>query len=146
MHNMILEGKLNLIYTVGKFKILINENKDIFLKYFGVVLFPGSLNIKIDKPENLLHELDRGNPQPSFVIPKTELVGMPEYIGNGQAWGSVLSCEKFPVPIKCWIFRRIGSRVPEGIIEIVSEQELVKPYALEDGDKMRIELIKKEKP
>lgn len=138
---MILEGKLNLIHTVGKFKILINENKEVFWKYFGAVLFPGSLNIKIDKPENLQQEFDRGNPQPNFVIPRTELVGMPDYIGNGQAWRCVLFCEKFPVPVECWIFRRIGSRVPKGIIEIVSEQELVKPHALKDGDEVSIEVL-----
>jgi len=135
------DGKLNLIHTVGRFNILINENKEIFRKYFGVFLFPGSLNIKIDRPENLQQELDKGNPQPNFVIPKTELVGMPEYIGDGQAWRCILSCEKFTQPIECWIFRRIGSRVPKGIIEIVAARELVGPYALLDGDNVRIELL-----
>jgi len=141
MDNMILEGKLNLIHTVGIFKILINENKEVFRRFFGVFLFPGSLNVKIDKPENLQQELDKGNPRPNFVIPKTELTGMPEYIDDGQAWRCILSCEKFTQPVGCWIFRRIGSRVPKGIIEIVAEQELVKPYALVDGDNVRIELV-----
>ena len=140
MDKLILSGRLNLINTVGKFKVLINENKNVFYKYFGVYLFPGSLNIKIDKPENLQQELDKGNPAPTFIIPKTELVGMPAYIGNGQTWRCLLSCDKFPQPFNCWVFRRIGSRVPKGIIEIVSEHELTIPYGLVDGDPIYLEL------
>jgi len=136
---MILSGRLNLINTVGKFKILINENREVFHKYFGVYLFPGSLNVRIDIPDNLQSELDKGIPSPDFIIPKEKLVGMPAYIGNGQAWKSILSCQKFPTSVKCWIFRRIGSKVPKGIIEIVAEQELVKPYDLQDGDAVTIE-------
>jgi CTP-dependent riboflavin kinase len=60
MNKIVLNGRLNLIHTVGKFRLLINENKKVFHKYFGVHLFPGSLNIKIDKPENLHQELDKG--------------------------------------------------------------------------------------
>jgi CTP-dependent riboflavin kinase len=130
-----------LIQTVGKFKILINNNKEVFHKYFGAYLFPGSLNIKINKPENLQQELDKKNPPPNFVIPRAELTRMPDYIGDGQAWKCVLFCDKFPAPINSWIFRRVGSRVPRGIIEIVAEQELAKPYALEDGDSIVIKLV-----
>jgi CTP-dependent riboflavin kinase len=137
---MVLNGKLNLIHTVGKFKILINDNKEVFRKYFGVYLFPGSLNIKINEPENLQQELDRGNPPPTFTIPKTELVGMPAYIGDGQTWRCILSCNKFPESLNCWVFRRIGSKVPKGIIEIVSDLEFVIPYGLVDGDPIYLEL------
>ena len=66
---------------------------------------------------------------------------MPDYLGDGQAWKCVLFSGKFPKPINCWIFRRINSRVPRGIIEIVAEQELVSPYDLKDGDYVKIELI-----
>jgi CTP-dependent riboflavin kinase len=141
MNRMVLNGKLNLISTVGKFKILISENKEVFRKYFGVYLFPGSVNVKIEKPENLQQELDKGNPPPNFIIPRTELVGMPDYIGDGQIWRCVLLCDKFIKPINCWLFRRIGSKVPKGIIEIVAEQELVKPHSLKDGDSVVIELV-----
>ncbi len=140
MAKIILNGKLNLIHTVGKFKILINDNKDVFYKYFGVYLFPGSLNIKVENPPNLQTNLDKGIPPPDFIIPRNELIGMPEYIGNGQAWGCRLKCDKFERDIDCWIFRRVGSRVPKGIIEIVSNFELVKPHGLVDGDNILIEL------
>lgn len=140
MDNMIFEGKLNLIHTVGKFKMLINENKEAFYKYFGVYLFPGSLNIKIENPPNLQDNLDKRIPSPDFIIPRNELIGMPDYIGNGQAWACRLRCEKFKKDIDCWVFRRVGSRVPKGIIEVVSNLELVKPYGLVDGDDILIEL------
>ena len=103
-------------------------------------MYPGSLNIKIDHPGNLQQELDKGNPPPTFTVPKAELVGMPAYIGDGQTWRCVLFCDKFPHPISCWIFRRIGSRVPKGIIEVVSEIELVIPHGLVNGDYVRLEL------
>lgn len=138
---MLLTGRLNLIHTVSKFKKLINDNRKVFHKYFGVSLFPGSLNVRIDVPDNLQGELDKGNPSPDFIIPKKELVGMPKYIGNGQAWKSILSCHKFPAPFNCWIFRRVGSRVPKGIVEIVAEHELVKPYGLQDGDTVTIQSV-----
>lgn len=131
---MILKGKFNLVHTAGKFNILINENKEVFRKYFGVYLFPGSVNIKIEVPDNLQSNLDKGIPAFNFVIPREELAGMPPYIGNGQTWKCVLSCSKFSSPIDCWIFRRVGSRVPKGIIEIVSDKELVKPNGLQNGD------------
>lgn len=137
---MILEGKLNLIHTVGKFKILINENKEVFYRYFGVYLFSGSVNIKVENPPNVQDNLDKRIPPPDFIIPRNELVGMPGYIGNGQAWSCKLKCNKFGKDIDCWIFRRVGSRVPKGIIEIVSNIELVKPYGLVDGDDILIEL------
>ena len=66
---------------------------------------------------------------------------MPDYIGDGQTWECILFCDKLPKPINCWIFRRINSKVPKSIIEIVAEQELVRPYDLKDGDYARIKLI-----
>ncbi len=139
MEKLILNGKVNLNRTVSKFNILINENREVFYKYFGVYLFPGSVNIKVDEPSNLQKNLDEGIPPPNFSIPRNELAGMPNYIGDGQTWKCILSCNKFPKPLNCWIFRRVGSRVPKGIIEIVAEQELVRPYGLEDGDAVNIE-------
>lgn len=135
---MTLDGEFNLLHTAGKFNVLINENNEVFRRYFGVYLFPGSVNIRVEIPDNLQSNLDKGIPTPNFVIPKEELVGMPTYIGNGQTWRCVLTCSKFSSPIDCWVFRRVGSRVPKGILEIVSDKELVKPYGLKDGDSVVI--------
>ena len=66
---------------------------------------------------------------------------MPDYIGDGQAWSCRLSCVKFNKPINCWVFRRIGSKVPRGIIELVAEQELIKPFVLQDGDPVSVEIF-----
>ena len=102
------------------FSRLINENAEVFRRYFGAALFAGSLNIDVPDPPTLQAQLDRGMPTPSFVIPKSELVNMPAYIGDGQAWQSVLKGSRFAHPIDCWIFRRVGSRVPKGVIEILA--------------------------
>ncbi|MCD6336903.1 MAG: DUF120 domain-containing protein [Candidatus Marinimicrobia bacterium] len=139
MTKLILNGKVNLNRTASKFSILINENKKIFAKYFGVDLFPGSLNIIVDNPPDLQENLDKGIPTPDFTIPRDELVGMPAYIGAGQTWSCKLKCGKFKKDINCWVFRRIGSRVPRGVIEIVSDLELVKPNGLCNGDDISIE-------
>jgi len=137
---LVLKGKLNLIHTRRTFGQLIKDNKEVFYKYFGVYLFPGSLNVKVDEPSDLQKNLDKSIPVPSFVIPKTELVGMPDYIGDGQAWPCCLICKKFPEPVKCWVFRRINSKVLKGIIELVAEKELVKPCSLCDGNSVSIEI------
>ena len=70
---------------------------------------------------------------------------MPSYIGDGQAWPSTLRGVKFPAPVRCWIFRRIGSRVPAGVIELVAEQGLRQPYGLQHGDAVSIEVFSSER-
>ena len=137
---LILSGTLRLSEpgkrrkTAQMFSKLINENTDVFRRYFGAGLFPGSLNIDVPEPPDLQKQLDNGEPKPSFVIPRNELVGMPDYIGDGQAWRCKLECGKIPDPVDCWIFRRIGSRVPAAVIEILAQERLVCSYQLRDGD------------
>lgn len=144
---MILRGTLRLSdesarRTAGKFSQLINDNATVFARYFGVELFPGSLNINIPSPTNLQSDLDAGEPAPSFVIPKSKLVHMPAYIGDGQAWISLLRGGKFPNAMPCWIFRRVGSRVPRGVIELVAPCPALRPtYKLAHGDPVSIEVI-----
>ncbi len=141
MNKVTLDGKLNLKNTAGKFNQLINDNKEVFRRYFETNLFPGSLNVKVETPSDIQQNLDRGVFKPQFVIPRNELIGMPDYIGDGQTWPCKLSCVKFRSPIDCWVFRRIGSIVPKGIIELVAEQELVEPFALQDGDPVTLEVF-----
>lgn len=127
--------------TAGRFSRLINENAAVFEYYFGVNLFPGSLNIDVPYPPSLQQDLDAGRPTPCIVIPKRELINMPAYIGDGQAWTCDLKGSGFPIPINCWIFRRKGSQVPAGVIEILSREPLREPYELKHGDPVAIEVF-----
>jgi CTP-dependent riboflavin kinase len=128
--------------TVGCFGKFIEDNRAVFRRYFGVDLFAGSLNVDILNQPSLHANLDAGRLAPSFVIPKSELVNMPEYIGDGQAWECVLRGDKFGKPITCWIFRRKGSRVPEGVVEILAKDALVSTFALKNGDSVVIDLAR----
>lgn len=127
--------------TAGNFSKLINENAATFRKHFETDLFAGSLNIDVPQPATLQQDLDGGKYDPAFVIPKTELVGMPPYIGNGQAWRAKLTIQKTSACVPCWVFRRIGSRVPKGVIEIVAHDKLMTTYGLEHGDAVEIALF-----
>ena len=127
--------------TVGRFNELITDNSAVFNRYFGVDLFPGSLNVDLSVPDSLQRDLDGGRPPPAFIIPKDELINMPRYIGDGQAWPCLLRGEKFPSPISCWVFRRIGSRVPKGVIELVAQHKLRDVYGLSHGDAVTIDFL-----
>jgi len=127
--------------TVGRFNELIADNCAVFRRYFGVDLFPGSLNVDVPKPASLQQALDAGRPQPAFVIPRGELINMPRYIGDGQAWPCLLHGEKFPTPVQCWVFRRIGSRVAHGVIEIVAQHKLRDVFDLQHGDAVMIDFL-----
>lgn len=115
-------------------------NRTVFRRYFGVDLFPGSLNVDVHYQPSLEDDLDAGTPTPSFVIPRAELINMHEYIGDGHAWGCALRADKLPEPITCWIFRRKGSRVPKGVVEIVASVALVSTFGLRNGDRVAIEI------
>ncbi len=127
--------------TAGQFNELITENSAVFRRYFGVDLFPGSLNIDVSAPTSLQRDLDAGTPQPAFVIPKSELINMLDYIGDGQAWSCLLRGQKFPAPVSCWVFRRIGSRVPPGVVEILAQNKLRDVYNLQHGDAVTIDFL-----
>ena len=146
---LVLSGTLRLSVpdakrTAGRFNELVTDNATVFRHHFGVDLFPGSLNVDVPEPASLQRDLDAGNPPPALVIPKTELINMPAYIGDGQAWPCILHCEKFPAPISCWIFRRIGSKVPRGVIELVAPVKLRGTYGLQHGDPITIDLMPNE--
>lgn len=141
---LVLRGKIVLEGSVGrcgKFSVLIHENENVFGKYFGVKIFPGSLNVRVEGLEDLPERLDQGSPKPDFTISKEELINMPEYIGDGQAWKCILQIIRTSDQIKCWVFRRVGSRVRRGIIEVVSELCLVRRYGLKHWDEVIIEIL-----
>jgi CTP-dependent riboflavin kinase len=127
--------------TAGMFGKLINDNANVFRRYFGVELVAGSLNVDVPEPRCLQEDLDAGKPPPALVIPRTELINMPTYIGDGQAWRCELRGDKFPNVINCWIFRRKGSRVPPGVIELVACELLRTPYKLQHGDKVGLAIV-----
>jgi CTP-dependent riboflavin kinase len=127
--------------TMGGFAQFVTANAETLQKFFGHKLFPGSLNVLVAHPPSLQQDLDAGLPAPIFVLPRNELEGMPVYIGDGQAWACNLNGEKFPSAIGCWIFRRIRSNVPRGVIEIVAVEPLVGPYKLQHGDEVSIEVF-----
>ena len=141
LHGRLRLSDENVRRTAGTFSKLINDNAKVFERYFGAQLFPGSLNVDVlDKP-SLQQDLDAGRPLPTIRIPKTELINMPAYIGDGQAWPCRLRGDKFPRPINCWVFRRIGSKVPHGVLEIVAAEPLRAPYNLQHGDSVVMELL-----
>jgi CTP-dependent riboflavin kinase len=43
--------------------------------------------------------------------------------------------------VRCWIFRRIGSRLPSGVIELVANVPLVTTHQLRDGDSVVIHVV-----
>jgi CTP-dependent riboflavin kinase len=127
--------------TLGGFAQFVTANESKLRQFFGFPLFPGSLNVHVPDPPSLQQDLDAGRPTPLFVISRDELEGMPVYVGDGQAWACNLHCEKFPESIGCWIFRRIRSGVPRGILEIVAVEPLVGPYKLQHQDPVTIEIF-----
>ena len=127
--------------TGGTFSKLIKDNQAVFERYFGVQLYPGSLNIDVVEPPTLQQDLDNGRYPPAFVIPRTELVGMPQYIGDGQTWRARLHVTRTGARIPCWIFRRIGSRVLPGVIEILAVERIRSAHGLAHGDAIDVTLF-----
>lgn len=134
---MYLNGKLRLNdENMHRFGSFLARNAEIFERHFGERLFNGSLNVLVPSPSSLPDDLDAKRPPPSIVIPKDDM--RDNTCGDGQAWRCTLTTPKIPRPVPCWIFRRIGSTVDRGIIELLSAEELVNPNDLWDGDEVTI--------
>jgi CTP-dependent riboflavin kinase len=144
---MILSGKLRLSdgsgkRTAGGFSKLIIDNRAVFQTFFGTDLFPGSLNVDVPTPVTLQADLDSGKYTPSIVVPKSRLINMPAYVGDGQAWPAFLHHAGFSEPMKCWVFRRVGSRVPKGVIELIAPPPSLRlTYRLQHGDPVSIDML-----
>ena len=138
-----LKGTLRLckeLNTQG-FGPWVRANAAVLRRYFAVDLFEGSLNVDPGPAPLLRDDLDAGRPPPTFVIPHGILKHMAPGLGNGQAWECELIGDKFARPVWCWIFRRIRSRVPASVVEIVAREGLVDAYQLRHGDKVRIDIL-----
>jgi CTP-dependent riboflavin kinase len=116
-----------------------SENHETLRKYFNADLFPGSLNVDIDPTVGSLHkQLDRGEPQPAFRIPRQELRAMSPYLGDAQAWRVSLSTARMTALHECWVFRRIGSKVPPNVLEILSIVPIVKTFGVQHGEALEL--------
>jgi CTP-dependent riboflavin kinase len=131
--------------TAGRFNELITDNQEVFRRYFGVSLFPGSLNVDVPEPASLQRDLDAGKPPPAFVIPRSQLIKMPRYIGDGQVWPCRLTGPRFLASVLCWVFRRIGSRVPHGVIKIIAQNKLRDAPDLQHGDRVSLDIYSQSK-
>ena len=128
--------------TCGKFAAWMAENRETLRKYFNTDLFPGSLNVDIDSTAGSLHQqLDRGEPQPAFTIPRQELLAMSPYLGDAQAWRVSLSAARIATPHECWVFRRIGSKVPPNVLEILSIVPIVKTFGVQHGEALELMFV-----
>lgn len=124
---MILEGKI--VKGIGKAKIFVNMMKDIFYKKTNMELFPGTLNVELNKPYDLT---------PTYII-KAE-----EYGGKYNV--QVQECTL--LGNKAYIVRSEKNLKKEGdykknIIEIVSNLNFRKEYSLSDGKTIKISIVEK---
>jgi hypothetical protein len=118
-------------------------------------LFPGSLNVKVDRfPESLsqrglppsVTSLDSCLFLPAFEILRAEFVnnrlapreGSPR-CGDGQVWRANILPIGSHEHIHCWALRRFGSRVGEQL-ELVSEKRL-RSDALQDNQRLIVTLF-----
>lgn len=120
--------------------VLVELRDDLLTtKYFRADLFPGSLNVDIDsRGPNLHQQRDRGEPLPAFIIPRRELRAMSPYLGDAQTWRVSLSAARMSTPHECWVFRRIGSKVPAKVLEIVSTVAIVTTFGVRHGEDLEL--------
>jgi hypothetical protein len=129
---MRLCGSANLRHTCGGFGQLMRDNAETFRRHFGVTLEPGSFNVVVCDPDDIHGILDNASAE-DIVIPGKDLVGNTR--GDGRAWSCEMTSRKIPNPLPCWIFRRVGSQVDRGLVEILAVDKLTaRPHAIEHGD------------
>lgn len=124
---MILEGKI--VKGIGKAKIFINMMKDIFYKKTNMDLYPGTLNVELNKP---------------YDLTATYIIKAEEYGGKYNV--QVQECTL--LGNKAYIVRSEKNLKKEGdydknIIEIVSNLNFRKKYNLSDGKTIKISIVEK---
>jgi len=132
-----IEGAVELVGCSHKFSVFAGENADVLARHLGGPVFPGSLNVRT-ATRRIGEALDSGRPLPDVVIPKAELRGMPGYLGDGRAWRCVLRTSHGG-SARCLLFRRKGSRVRPGIVEILAAENLVDKLGLRQGQSVALE-------
>jgi CTP-dependent riboflavin kinase len=134
-----VEGRVELVNCSHRFAVFARENGDTLARHLGGPVFPGSLNIRTSR-RNIGDSLDLGfwPGEPDIVIPKAEFRGMPSWLGDGRAWRCVLRAAQ-AAPARCLLFRRKGSRVRTGIIELLAPVGLVESLGLKHGQAVSVE-------
>lgn len=122
---MELEGRV--ISGLGKAKQFVAMIKEAFFEKYKIELFPGTLNIKLDK---------------KMHIATKEKIDKQEYGGSQTVF--VQECKIFEE--KAYILRAEKNNLPGGdynldIIEIAATANLREKYSIKDGDKVIIKLI-----
>ena len=119
------------------------------------VLFPGSLNVRVEKyPEalrqhglaNRIAHLDTGRFRPTFEILRNELrnnqlgprPGVPRG-GDAQVWRARIDTLDGSLSLPCWALRRFGSRVGEQL-EFVAARRL-RGLGLEENQRIAVSLV-----
>jgi hypothetical protein len=63
---------------------------------------------------------------------------MSSYLGDAQVWRVSLSAARISPPHQCWVFRRIGSKVPPNVLEILSTVAIVKTFGVQHGENLEM--------
>lgn len=132
-----IEGVVELVKCSHRFSAFARDNADVLAKHLGGPIFPGSLNIRTGS-RRIGRALDSGQPAPDVVVPRAELRGMPAWLGDGRAWRCSIRASGAG-PVGCFLFRRAGSRVRPGIIEVLAADRLVGALGLRQGQRVVLE-------
>ena len=115
---MELKGKVKAGFGVGA--KYIEKMRKSFYKKYGIDLFPGTLNIELDK---------------QYILKSKELIKSNEYGGNQDVLIKrikIFNEEAFIV--RAELNNKIGGEQSASILEIVSNINFRKEYNLKDGD------------
>jgi len=124
--------------TSGQFAKLVNDNADTFARHLGKAIYPGSLNVEIGDSLGLQYMLDGRMIAPAGIIRRAELRNMPRYIGQSAFWRAKLHHGEAALPV--WVFRRRKSKVPAGVIELLSCERLRDVHGMQDRDRITLTL------
>lgn len=117
----------------GTLNVLIDENgwPEDYLARFGKDT--ASLDLRQFQPEVELHHSNIGN---NTLAPKA---GEREDKGNAQIWRSRITKIESGASVRCWVLRRIGSRMPHRL-ECVAGEKIRKVLDLpeEKNDPVRL--------
>ena len=112
---------------LGEASFWTNKISKIFEERYGITLFPGTLNIEIEK---------------DYILNNSEEILPNEYDGNYNVL--IKKCkifESISYIVRPEINNKKGGTHPLNVIELVSDKNLRKTYNLKDNDKVEIELL-----
>ena len=120
----VIRGKIAKGLGVGQYYISREGYSSQFQKKLGFVPFPGTLNIKLDKP----------------FTPAGEAIKIVEFSEDGKTFGGC-QCYRIKINgIKAAIVRPERSSYPSNLIEIIAPTNLRESLNLSDGDEVEVTL------